>query len=161
MIIGHDKLLELFPNFKEDIKENGIDLSIGQLETISNAPQDIGSVDDKKYLPHLEKVPINHGQYRLKMKKHYIVTIDRPIHIPEGYCQLYFLRSTLIRCGLILGSAVGDNDFNGTLRFGLYNSGMQSVFLGENERIIQAVTIKTDGTETSYNGDYQNDKIYK
>ena len=33
--------------------------------------------------------------------------------------------------------------------------------IGFNERIIQAVTMQNDGTATSYNGSYQNDKIYK
>ena len=43
---------------------------------------------------------------------------------------------------------------------GLYNASPLPIYVGENERLIQAVTLKNDGTATKYDGDYQNDKIY-
>ena len=33
-VVGHDNLVELFPDFKEDIQENGMDLRLGKLEAI-------------------------------------------------------------------------------------------------------------------------------
>ena len=56
---------------------------------------------------------------------------------------------------------MGDNGFDGTLRLGIYNGSNLKVTAGLNEAIIQAVTIKNDGTAKTYDGSYQGDKIYE
>lgn len=171
-VIGHEKLKGLFPEFKEDVKENGIDLRIGKIETISTKEDDfIGAVDDEKILPKtriVETAELNDTStdeniicYEIKPRTQYLVTIDRPIHIPHGYIQIYKPRSTLTRCGILLLSSIGDDGFQGYLTMGLYNLNDIPVFLGKNERIIQAVTIMNDGTATEYDGSYQKDKIYR
>ena len=164
MIIGHDKLMELFPEFKEDIKENGIDMRIGKVEHTTNKYNDlIGCVDGEKHLPRTYEIKPDSksGNYRFYPNNYYSIITDRPIHIPDGYCQFYFIRSTFARCGLVLTDAVGDNGFNGTLRVGIYNANNIPITAGPNEAIIQAVTIKNDDTATTYDGDYQGDKVYE
>ena len=162
MIVGHDKLLELFPDFKDCIKENGIDLSIGKVEHTTNRNNKlIGCIDGEKHLPVTYEVAPSDGVYKFYPHNYYTIVIDRPIHIPEGYCQFYFIRSTFARCGLMINDAVGDNGFEGTLRIGVYNANNLTITCGTNEAIIQAITIKNDGTATTYNGDYKEDKIYE
>ena len=99
--------------------------------------------------------------YKFYPHNYYTIVVDRPISIPDGYCQFYFIRSTFARCGLVLTDAVGDNGFDGTLRLGIYNANNIPVYAGLNEAIIQAVTIKNDGTAKEYDGSYQGDKIYE
>ena len=162
MIIGHHNLLKLYPNFKDDIQENGIDLRIGQVYKIHKDHKVVGSIDGIKHLPTYYKIrPTNKLYYKLLPKNYYFIEIDRDITIPSGYCQFYFLRSTFSRCGLVLTDAVGDDSFNGRLMLGVYNSSPQAVYAGLNERIIQAVTIRNDGTALNYDGDYQDNRIYK
>ena len=161
MIIGHDKLLELFPEFTDCIKENGIDMKIGKVEHTINKQKRIGCVDGEKHLPKTYEVRAFDGVYKFYPHNYYTIVVDRPIKIPYGYCQFYFIRSTFARCGLILTDAVGDNGFDGTLRLGIYNANNIPVYAGLNEAIIQAVTIKNDGTAKVYDGDYQGDKIYE
>ena len=165
-IIGQGNLKKLFPDFKDDVAENGIDLRVGKLYIInkkeSNKQGKVGCINDEKLPPDYAEIK-KEGKdyYTLEPKNFYFIRIDRPIHIPKGYIQQYYLRSTFSRCGIILTDAIGDSDFQGTLMLGVYNSGPVQVHMGFNERVIQAVTLKTDGTETSYNGAYQNDEIYK
>lgn len=164
MIIGHDKLMELFPEFKEDIKENGIDMRIGKVEHTTNRYNDlIGCVDGEKHLPRTYEIKPDSksGNYKFYPNNYYSIIIDRPVHIPDGYCQFYFIRSTFARCGLMINDAVGDNGFKGTLRIGVYNANNIPITAGPHEAIIQAVTIKNDETATTYDGDYQGDKVYE
>ena len=162
MIVGHDKLLELFPDFKDCIKENGIELSIGKVEHTTNRNNKlIGCVDGEKHLPVTYEVKPSDGVYKFYPHNYYTIICDRPIKIPDGYCQFYFMRSTFARCGLILTDAVGDNGFEGTLRIGVYNANNLTITCGTNEAIIQAVTIKNDDTATTYNGAYKDDHIYQ
>ena len=161
MILGNKKLKELFPDFKDCIKENGIDLKIGRVEHTENKQGLIGCVDGEKHLPRTYEVQPVDNVYKFYPHNYYSIIVDRPIRIPDGYCQFYFIRSTFARCGLMINDAVGDNGFEGTLRIGVYNANNLTITAGTNEAIIQAVTIKNDGTATTYDGDYDGDKIYE
>lgn len=161
-LVGKGNLLKLFPNFTEDIGGNGIDLRVGTISYIIKDDAIMGCVNDEKYSPSYQMLtPKNDEYYELLPNNFYFVVVDREIYIPSGYCQTYLLRSTFARCGLILSSAVGDDGFKGTLMMGLYNSSPQSIYIGKNERIIQALTWKTDNTSEKYDGSYQNDKFYE
>lgn len=164
-VVGHNNLIKMFPTFEDDVAENGIDLRVGEVYIINKKQSDdngwVGCIDDEKLPPiYAEVSKEGKDHYVLEPKNFYFIKIDRPIHIPKGYIQQYYLRSTFSRCGLILTDAIGDSDFKGTLMLGIYNTSPIQVHMGFNERIIQAVTIKTDGSETSYGGSYQNDKLY-
>ena len=164
MIIGNENLKELFPEFEDCIKENGIDLRIGSVEHTTNRNNKlIGCVDGVKHLPKTYEIQPDSitGCYKFYPHNYYTIVVDRPIKIPDGYCQFYFIRSTFARCGLQLLSSVGDNGFEGTLRIGVYNANNLTITCGTNEAIIQAVTIKNDDTATTYNGTYQGDKPYE
>ena len=162
MIIGNESLKVLFPEFEDCIKENGIDLRIGKVEHTTNRNNKlIGCVDGEKHLPVTYEVAPSDGVYKFYPHNYYTIVIDRPISIPDGYCQFYFIRSTFARCGLVINDAVGDNGFEGTLRIGVYNANNLTITCGTNEAIIQAVTIKNDGTATKYEGTYQGDKPYE
>jgi len=163
MIIGNESLKELFPEFEDCIKENGLDLKIGKVEHTTNKGNKlIGCIDGTKYLPQTYEVePNSDGVYKFYPHNYYTIVVDRPIKIPDGYCQFYFIRSTFARCGLMINDAVGDNGFDGTLRLGIYNASNLTVSCGVNEAIIQAITLENDGTAKEYEGEYQGDKIYE
>lgn len=164
MIVGRENLLKLFPHFADDVQENGIDLRVGRIYTIDEYKgyRAVGCVNDEKFLPKLNELKKQGDFYILKPKTYYFVQTDRDIHIPKGYTQTYAIRSTFARCGLLLISSVGDNDFNGRLMMGLYNTNKHlNIYVGENERVIQAVTYENDGTASNYDGSYQNNKIYQ
>lgn len=161
MLVGREKLIELFPDFIDDVAENGIDLRVGKIEQIVNLSNSIGCIDDEKLLPKYEEVlPFNDKYYVLEPHKFYFVTCDRKIKIPNGYTQIYLIRSTFGRCGLQLISSVGDNGFYGSLKMGLVNNNEKPIFVGKNERIIQALTFENDGTASLYDGVYQYDNVY-
>ena len=162
MIIGNNGLLDLFPEFEDCIKENGIDLLIGSVEHTTNRNNKlIGCIDGTKHLPVTYEVAPTDDVYKFYPHNYYTIVVDRPIKIPDGYCQFYFIRSTFARCGLMINDAVGDNGFEGTLRIGIYNANNLTITAGLNEAIIQAVTIKNDGTATEYIGQYKKDEIYR
>lgn len=166
-VVGRDNLIRLFPNFKDDVAENGIDLRVGNVQVIDVNTEISGCIDDIKYKPNYIDIPTTYLSdydsycYKLLPNTFYFITVDRDIHIPDGYTQIYLIRSTFARCGLQLVSSVGDNDFNGTLMMSIVNNSTLPVYVGCNERLIQAVTFKNDGTASKYDGVYQNNKFYE
>ena len=97
MIVGHDNLKKLYPEFIEDIQENGIDLRIGELFIINKKKSgSVGCVNDKKLPPRYSKISkSNKEYYTLEPENFYFARIDRQIHIPKGYIQQYYLRNHL------------------------------------------------------------------
>lgn len=177
-VVGRGKLLELFPNFKNDIQENGIDLRIGKVEVIDEDNTEIlGCVKDLKLKPSYKTIEPNKNVliknpsisgsniissvYTFEPGKFYFITLDRTMDIPDGYTQIYLIRSSFARCGLELISSVGDNGYSGSLKMGVVNHSNIPITAGVHERIVQALTFYNDGTASKYDGDYQNDKIYQ
>ena len=160
--IGKNNLEKMFPDFKEDIQQQGIDLRIGKIYgRVVDSNKVYGSVNNEKKLPEIVELPVTkEGTYKLKPNSSYIVEIDRQISIPAGVYQHYKPRYTLIRCDVDLKTAIGDAGFTGTLQFGL-TTGELPVTFGRNERIAQAITETTDGSEELYNGFYQEQKGQK
>ena len=66
-----------------------------------------------------------------------------------------------MRAGLELYSAVGDAGYSGDLIFAIKVSGVASLVIEKNERVVQAITHKLTSETDGYNGDYQHNKIYK
>ena len=83
MIIGNESLKDLFPEFEDCIKENGIDLKIGSVEHTTNKGNKlIGCVDGEKHLPVTYEVAPSDGVYKFYPHNYYTIVIDRPIKIP-------------------------------------------------------------------------------
>lgn len=160
MILGEKRLKKLFEDFEEDIEANGIDLRIGQGYEYAQE-QICGCIDNEKHLPVTHIKLLEEGEYYLlEPGESMFFEIDRPIKIPENHVQLYYLRSTFVRAGLVLASAVGDAGFEGTLMMTVHNPTKHKICIGDNERIVQAVTYTADGCGI-YDGDYQHDKAYR
>lgn len=161
-VVGEGNLKELFPNFKDDVEANGFDMRVGKVYQISEDSGHIGCVNGDKLKPDYVEVPVlKTGEYKLNPHEFYFIEIDRPICIPDGYIQNYYMRSTFARCGLILTDGIADNGFNGVIRVGVYVASPVPIYMGRNEKIIQAETLTTDDTVGKYDGSYQNDKFYK
>ena len=151
-MLGENKLIELFPEFKETIQPSGIDL---KLDKVFKQVSGGSLIDNKKNLPELEelKPPI----YELEPKTSYNVTIKGKIKIPVGYTMLYLPRSTLLRSFVSVHTAVGDPGFYGTLHFMVVNNGEYPYKIKQGDRIAQAVVFEVDGSG-EYNGSYQEKK---
>lgn len=164
-MLGKIVLEKLYPDFKDDIEANGIDLRVGKIYNFEDS-NEVGLYNDIKKLPPINELAkskkvlpdknIGYGYY-LRPGISYSVTVDRIMKIPKGFSQLYFPRSSLIRSNISLFTAVGDSGFEGTLQFKIRNDGDVDFFLGENERFCQMVSFRVEGAGY-YDGDYQEKK---
>lgn len=160
MIHGIDYLSKMYPNFDEkSYQPDGIDLRLGQVYELEFEYGEIyGISDDQKKLPkHKPIAPEVHSMglgWLLKPHSSYILEVDRPIHINLDSAQFYLPRSSLLRMGFNVATALGDSDFNGKLSFLGINETDNSLFLGKNVRFAQLIDFKVDGAGL-YDGDYQ------
>lgn len=164
MIIGEKKLRELYPNLDENqYQPAGIDLKLGKVMTFHNEQDDVfGLIDDEKILPKQEELPEDAIQLRGKIKVGYILqphipyiaVVDKKMKIPSEYVQFYKPRSSCLRAGITVDTAVGDPGFNGHLSFLIINHNEVPFFIQKGERFAQMVMEKVEGVINEYDGDY-------
>lgn len=161
-MLGESILRNLYIDLDEEqYQPNSIDLKLDKILTLSEQRfYPIGLYDGKKKLPEYNELEVwakgqnNEPLYKLEPKTSYIVVIDGKIEIPENVAQFYLPRSSLLRCGLSLHTALGDSGFKGHLQFLITNENNFPVLLGKGERIATAVFFTVQGA-TKYDGDYQ------
>lgn len=165
MINGINYLREMYPNFDEDsYQPDGIDLCLGKVYTFDFLPEILyGITKRSKMLPDLsevEKISIIEKDTKgwiLDPNTAFIFEVDRPIHINNNSAQFYLPRSSLLRMGLNIITALGDSGFNGHLSFLAKNETNEPLYLEEGVRFAQAIDFEVKGAG-KYDGDYQNDK---
>lgn len=162
MINGVKFLKHLYTNFDEKCYQpNGIDARLGQVFALTfNKDKQYGISEDCKVLP--EHIPIEPDVYPLgigwELRPHtaYILQVDRPIHIQKDSAQFYLPRSSMLRMGLNIATALGDSDFNGHLSFLGINETDFPLFLEKGVRFAQIIDFEVKGAGL-YDGDYQED----
>lgn len=174
MINGIDYLKKMYPNRDDkDYQPSGLDLRLGKVYHIDEYKNGmfLGLYGGKKYLPnHIEarerKVAImtESGEeeyigWDLKPHVPYICEVQEQIKIGENNAQFYLPRSTLLRAGINVYTALGDLGYNGHLSFLVINHGKNSFFIEKGERFAQLVDFEVRGGSESYNGDYQEKEV--
>lgn len=171
MINGDQILRERYKDIKDgDFTPNGIDLRLGQVYAINVGSKDnrygkyiYGLYEDKKDLPYFLPLSIEKGDNDVKgwflhPDKPYILEVQDSIKISDQSAQLYLPRSSLLRAGVTLHTAVGDRGYNGKLSFLAINHLNRPFFLEKGVRFAQLVDFELKASTQKYDGDYQNDK---
>ena len=166
MINGIDYLRKMYPNRDEkDYQPSGMDLRLGNISVLeSEYGVTYGLIDGKKILPKqkpLKPMLIEVGEndyvagWKLNPGQPYIATVKNQIRIGDNNAQFYLPRSTLLRAGVNVYTALGDLGYKGHLSFLIINHGPSKFFIQEGERFAQLVDFEVKGGSESYDGDYQ------
>lgn len=167
MINGIDYLKEMYPDRDEkDYQPSGMDLRLGNVFYLK-AERDTayGIYNGIKKLPeHIEVAPtlfksVNDDAeilgWNLLPQQSYICQVQDQIKIGDCNAQFYLPRSTLLRAGVNVYTALGDLGYNGHLSFLVINHGPRPFFIEKGERFAQLVDFEVRGGSQSYDGDYQ------
>lgn len=162
MINGIDYLKKIYSNMDEEcFQPSGVDLKLGKVYELDDYLI-CGLVNGQKFVPeHIEIKPQYVAEYgyeevwRIESLKPYIFEVDRQIQIGDNNAQFYLPRSTLLRCGVNVCTALGDLGYNGHLSFLVVNYRKQPFYIQKGERFAQLVDFEVKGGSESYKGDYQ------
>ena len=84
----------------------------------------------------------------------YIAKTNEKIEIDEHSAQFYLPRSSLLRAGISVPTALGDPGFNGHLSFLIINHSSVPFMLEKGVRFAQLVDFTCAGIKNKYDGDY-------
>jgi len=85
----------------------------------------------------------------------YLVTYNEVVHLPRDIMALAAPRSSLLRCGVSLGTAVWDAGYSGRSQSLLVVHNPRGFRVQKNARIIQLVFLKLAEETEGYRGIYQ------
>ena len=136
----------------------GFDLTISGVSRFSG----IGALDftnEQRELPDLDPLHFDSGGHPITLGPGgYLVTYSEEIHVPDDCAGLVLPRSSLMRCGAVLHSALWDPGYRGR------GQGLLTVhnelLLYPRARIGQFILIRTEqAAEKLYSGKYQGENL--
>ena len=151
-------LVEAYVNLEEQVQPNGIDLTLREVAL----PQSSGKIaveNSQRLIPDLAPLVFDGLDFIQLMPAAYIITYNEIVHLPKNIMALAFPRSSLLRCGVTVHTAVWDAGYHGRARSLMVVYNPQGVRLQRNARIVQLVFWQLTRETEGYHGAYQEENI--
>ncbi len=138
---------------EKQLQQAGIDLTVATIHKFTSA----GTIDfsnEKRVLSNTEEVEKQDGKWILEPGA-YKIKYNEKVTIPNDCAALCFPRSTLLRCGCYILTALWDPGYVGRGESTLIVQNPHGLTLYENARVAQLIYIKlTKPTKHTYDGIY-------
>lgn len=144
---------QLYPIEDIQVQPNGVDLRVDKIYQISGHAH-LGEDSKMNYSDMQKSEAFNkEGFYELKPHLQYMVDFHETVSVPEGYCAIIYPRSSLLRVGSFITSALWDTGFQGQLGASIRTLNPISIAAGA--RLAQIVFNKAAFNGHRYDGRYQ------
>jgi dUTP pyrophosphatase len=151
-------LVEGWLNLDEQVQANGFDLTLRDVAAIKSAGT-IAQANSQRVLSDLSPLLFDEKGFLDLATGIYMVTYNEIVHLPKNIMALGRPRSSLLRCGVNVGTAVWDAGYEGRSQSLLMVHNPKGFRVQQNARITQLVFIELTGESEGYNGFYQRENI--
>jgi dUTP pyrophosphatase len=151
-------LVESYVNLDEQVQPNGIDLTLREVAMLQSSGR-IAVKDSQRLVSDLAPLVFDGLDFVDLMPGAYIVTYNEIVHLPKNIMALATPRSSLLRCGVTVNTAVWDAGYSGRSQSLLVVYNSQGFRLQRNARIVQLVFLWLTGETEGYHGAYQQENI--
>jgi dUTP pyrophosphatase len=151
-------LIEGYINLEEQLQPNGIDLTLREVALLQSSGR-ITVQNSQRLLPELAPLVFDGMGFIDLMPGTYIITYNEIVHLPKNVMALARPRSSLLRCGVNVGTAVWDAGYSGRSQSLMVVYNPQGFRLQKNARIVQLVFFRLSQETEGYKGIYQGENI--
>jgi dUTP pyrophosphatase len=151
-------LLEGFINLEEQIQPNGIDLTLREISVLQS-PGRIAVKNSQRQISSLSPLVFDALGFIDLGPGAYIILYNEIVHLPKNIMALATPRSSLLRCGVMVNTAVWDVGYSGRSQSLMLVYNPQGFRLQRNARIIQLVFFWLSQETEGYRGIYQGENI--
>ena len=151
-------LVEGYVNLKEQVQPNGIDLTLRNIALLQSSGK-IATMDSHRLVSDLAPLVFDGLGFVDLMPGAYIITYNEIVHLPKNIMALATPRSSLLRCGVTINTAVWDAGYSGRSQSLMVVYNPQGFRLQRNARIVQLVFLELTGETEGYHGAYQGENI--
>ena len=151
-------LIEGYTDLEAQVQPNGFDLSLRDIAVPQN-PGQIAAENSRRIVSNLEPLAFDETGFASLANGIYIITYNEIVHLPTNLMALGRPRSSLLRCGVTVGTAVWDAGYNGRSQSLLVVYHPQGFRIQKNARVMQLVFYTLTGETEGYRGAYQRENI--
>ncbi|MFX1491460.1 MAG: deoxyuridine 5'-triphosphate nucleotidohydrolase [Promethearchaeota archaeon] len=152
-LISRHHLVTNMVNPTVQISSNGVELTLHKVYTFKDAGM-IDFSNKERYIPEYEELSLIQGNYELKPGT-YIVTYNETLQIPTHLIAIGRPRSSILRSGATIESAVWDAGYKGRSRGLLTVYNPHGFVVKPNARLLHLVFFRLLQETDSYKGVYQ------
>lgn len=151
-------LIENSINLEEQVQPNGIDLTLRQVSMLQSSGK-IAVKNSQRLVSDLSPLVFDGLNFIDLMPGAYIITYNEIVHLPKNVMALAMPRSSLLRCGVTINTAVWDAGYSGRSQSLMVVYNPQGFRLQRNARIVQLVFLQLSQETEGYQGAYQGENI--
>ena len=151
-------LLEGYINLEEQVQPNGIDLALREV-ALPQSPGRISVENNQRLVSDLAPLVFDGLGFIDLVPGAYIITYNEIVHLPKNVMALARPRSSLLRCGVTVNTAVWDAGYSGRSQSLMVVYNPQGFRLQRNARIVQLVFLQLTEETEGYHGAYQGENI--
>ncbi len=151
-------LIECWIDLEEQVQTNGFDLTLREVALLQS-PGRIAVADHQRLVSDLAPLVFDGLGFIDLMPGAYSITYNEIVHLPKNIMALATPRSSLLRCGVTINTAVWDAGYSGRSQSLMVVYNPQGFRLQRNARIIQLVFFRLPGETEGYQGAYQGENI--
>ncbi len=160
------KLLKINPpivegllDIEEQLQSNGIDLTVKAIASISSSGA-IGFKNKDRTLPDISLLSFNESGFIDLATGCYLITYNEVVHIPHNIMALGLPRSSLLRCGNSIHTAVWDAGYSGRSQSLLVVYNPNGLRLYKNARVLQLIFLQlSHAVRQGYKGIFQKENL--
>ena len=156
-LISKNNLIQNYIDLDTQITPNGFDMTVKEIHFITSE----GAVDfsnQKRILSETKKIDYVNDCISLK-KGSYKIVYNEIVNIPPNIVALGRPRSTLLRCGANVGTAVWDRGYSGRSESLLLVDNEKGIKIFKDARVLQLVFIRTATDDSVYKGIFLKENI--
>ena len=151
-------LIEGWVDLEQQVQPNGIDLTLREVALLQS-PGKIGVADSQRLVSDLAPLVFDGLGFIDLMPGAYVITYNEIVHLPRNIMALATPRSSLLRCGVTINTAVWDAGYSGRSQSLMVVYNPQGFRLQKNARIVQLVFFQLTEETEGYQGTYQGENI--
>ncbi len=158
MIESDLPLVEGCLNLDEQVQANGLDLTLREISLFQSSG--VLAADNRRRVVSALSPLVFDGLGRVNLPPGiYSITFNEVVHLPKDVMALATPRSSLLRCGVTVNTAVWDAGYSGRSQSLMVVYNQMGFQIERNARVIQLVFFRLGEKTDGYNGIYQGENI--
>ena len=151
-------LIEGYINLEEQVQPNGIDLTLREVALLQSSGK-IAVSNSQRLVSDLAPLVFDGLGFIDLISGAYIITYNEIVHLPKNVMALARPRSSLLRCGVTVNTAVWDAGYSGRSQSLMVVYNPQGFRVQRNARMVQLVFLWLTRETEGYRGAYQGENI--
>jgi len=151
-------LIEGYIDLEEQVQPNGVDLTLREIALLQSSGR-ITAENSQRLVSDLAPLVFDGLGFIDLVPGAYIITYNEVVHLPKNIMALGQPRSSLLRCGVTVGTAAWDAGYEGRSQSLLVVYNPQGFRLQRNARMTQLIFLRLSQKTEGYQGAYQGENI--